>query len=213
MEFFDFFRSSAAYRCRIAFNLKGLIPERRFVDMLGGETGSDWYRKINPQKFVPALEHDGQLLTQSLAIIEYLEEVYPEPPLLPDTPVARARVRAMAQLVACDIHPLNNLRVLNYLRNDLGQDEGARRVWYQHWVCEGFEALEKMIEPHGADGPYCTGDVPGLADLCLVPQMFNARRFDTDLTPFPRLVAIDAALNALPAFANAAPYKQPDAVQ
>jgi maleylpyruvate isomerase len=207
---YSYFRSSAAYRVRIAFNLKGLgydmIPIH--LQKEGGINRKPAYRAINPQMRVPALKLDsGELLTQSLAIIEYLDEVHPHPPLLPRDPVERAQVRAMAQLIACDIHPLNNVAPLRYLKNVLGQDQEKIDAWYHHWIIEGFEALETMVEP----GPYAHGGEVTLADLCIVPQIANARRLKVPLDRFPRLVAVDKACAELPAFEAARPENQADA--
>ena len=212
MQFYDYFRSSAAYRCRIALNLKGLEPERTFVNLRTGEVRSDWYTKINPQQLVPALVDGDATLTQSLAIIEYLDEVHPEPAFMPKDPLGKARVRGISQTIACDIHPLNNLRILNYLTGELGQSEEAKNQWYVHWVNLGFTALEAQLAASADTGTYCHGDTVTMADICLVPQVFNARRFNTDMTPYPTIVRIDEALAQLPAVADAAPGKQPDAV-
>lgn len=202
----DYFRSSAAYRVRIALNLKRLDYEAVAVNLVEGGQQGEAYRALNPQGLVPALEIDGAVLSQSLAIIGYLETRFPDPPLLPGDAVARARVEAMAQAVACDIHPLNNLRVLKYLRHELGHEQPEIDRWYAHWIAEGFAALERLAEEHG--GEFLSGEVPGLADICLVPQMFNARRFSVPLDAYPRLVAYDARANALEAFRAA----HPDAV-
>jgi maleylacetoacetate isomerase len=203
MILYDYFRSSAAYRVRIALNLKGLAYERRDVKLLENQQRSPAHLARNPQGLVPALEVDGKVITQSLAIIEWLDARHPEPLLIPADPDARAAAIARALVVAADIHPLNNLRVMRRLK-DMGVDEAGRDEWTRHWIAEGFTALEAMA----GDGPFLGGDAPGVADLFLVPQMYNARRFDTPLTDFPRLVAIDAACTALPAFAAA----HPDAV-
>lgn len=202
IRLFDYFRSSASYRVRIALNLKGVPYERVDVSLLDGAQRSPDNLARNPQGFVPTLEIDGHMLTQSLAIIDYLDARFPEPPLVSKDPVRRAKTLSEALVIACDIHPLNNLRVLRYLSRDLHVEEPARDDWYRHWVREGFEALERMVE--GA-GRYLGGDAPGLADICLVPQMFNARRFKLDLAPFPTLVRIDAALQQLEPFAAARP--------
>ncbi len=207
---YTYFRSSAAYRVRIALNLKGLAYEPAFVHLRKGEQHSDAYRAVNPQGLVPALETEEGVLAQSLAIIEYLEETHPTPPLLPAEPFARAQVRRMAQIVACDIHPLNNLAVLKTLKRDFGADDEAIGRWYAQWICRGFAALEELVARYGS-AERSFGAQVTLADVCLVPQMANARRFAVDLDPFPRLVAIDAALRTLPAFAAAAPEAQPDA--
>jgi len=211
LKLHSYFRSSAAYRCRIALNLKGLAHETAFVHLIkdGGQHNAPAYRALNPQALVPTLEHDGRVITQSLAIIEYLDEIHPEPPLLPGDAESRAKIRAFALAIACDIHPINNLRVLNYLKGPLQHDQAATDAWYRHWVQVGLEACEKLLPP--AKGRFCFGDQPTLADTCLIPQMYNARRFNCDLTAMPRLIAVDAAARALPAFAQAAPEEQPDA--
>jgi maleylacetoacetate isomerase len=198
--------SSASFRVRIALGLKGLQVSSVLLDLRGGEQRLDEYLQINTQGFVPALAlNDGAVLTQSVAIIEYLDEIHPEPPLLPQAPLARARVRALTQAITCDVHPLNNLRVLQYLENDLHQDKGGREAWYRHWVQLGFEALERWLVRDAATGRFCHGDSPTIADVCLVPQVFNARRFAVDLTPYPRIVGIDAACRELREFKAAAP--------
>jgi maleylacetoacetate isomerase len=213
MRLYDYFRSSAAYRVRIALNLKGVTPdERTYVHLRMGNQRAQDYLALNPQGLVPALAlDDGHVLTQSLAIIEYLDETHREPPLLPAEPAQRARVRAIALAIACEIHPLNNLRVLNYLIGTMGVAREQKDGWYRYWIDVGFEALEKSLARDAATGRFCHGEHPTLADVCLVPQMANARRFDIDLSPYPTLVRIEAACNALPAFANAAPARQPDA--
>ena len=212
MKLYSYYRSSAAYRVRIALNLKQLPYETIGVHLLknGGEQKQPEYSAKNPQKLVPALEDNGQVLTQSLAIIDYLDEAYPAHSLLPATAVERARVRAMAQLIACDIHPLNNLRVLGYLKNQLGADETAKTEWYRHWIKEGFAALEILLQSEQT-GRFCHGDKPTLADCCLIPQVYNARRFQVDLSPYPTISRIAAECEALPAFQTAAPENQPDA--
>jgi len=210
VKLYSYFRSSAAYRTRIALNLKGLAYEMAFVHLTrdGGHQHRPDYRAVNPQRRVPSLVLDnGDILTQSLAIIEYLDEAHPQPPLLPADLIARARVRAMAQLIACDIHPLNNLAPLQYLKRQLHHEQAEIDAWYHHWILEGFEALETMI---GA-GPYLAGDKVTLADICLVPQVYNARRLKVPLDRFPKIVAADAACLQLPAFQKAAPENQPDA--
>jgi maleylacetoacetate isomerase len=207
---YTFFRSSAAYRVRIALNLKGLTAEMVSVHLQkeGGLNRKPEFRAINPQMRVPALRLDsGEVLIQSLAIMEYLDEVHPQPPLLPSEPVERAKVRALAQLIACDIHPLNNTSPLRYLKNVLGQDQAKIDAWYHHWILEGFEALEPLM----GKGRYAFGNKITLADVCLVPQVANARRFKVPLDRFPRIVAVDAACQALPAFDKARPENQPDA--
>lgn len=198
---YDFWRSSASYRVRIALSLKGVAYRRVPMDLTKGEQSGPDYVAINPQGLVPALAIDGLLLTQSLAIIDYLDAKHKSPPMVSSDPAARSRTLAQALLIAADIHPLNNLRVLGYLRRELGQGEEAISSWYRHWIAEGFAALEQQAPADGLFG----GDSPNLADVCLVPQMANARRFDTPLEAYPRLVAIDAALRAIPAFAAAAP--------
>ncbi len=203
IRLYDYYRSSASYRVRIALNLKGLEYETIPVNLVeGGQKGED-YLKLNPQGFVPALEVDGELLTQSLSIIDYLNGVYPDPPLAPADPIAAAHVRSMAQVVASDIHPLNNLRVLKHHKNELGQEQAAIDRWYAHWITEGFLGLERLAKKHG--GAYLSGDLPGLADICLVPQMYNARRFEVPLDDFPALVDYDARANALDDFQAAHP--------
>jgi maleylpyruvate isomerase len=210
MILFDYFRSSAAYRVRIALNLKGLAAERRFVHLRKGEQRAPDYLEKNAQGFVPTLVVGPLHLTQSLAIIEYLDEKHPLPPLMPPGAEDRAFVRAIALAIACDIHPLNNLRVLQYLYKQLGVEEPARDEWYRHWIREGFAAIESQLAAR-ATGPYCFGDTPTIADVCLVPQVANANRLSVDLAPYPRIRAIDAACLALPAFADAQPSRQPDA--
>jgi maleylacetoacetate isomerase len=213
MKLYSFFRSSAAYRVRIALNLKGLQYDYLAVHLSrhGGEQLRPEFLSLNPQALVPVLEEDGRILNQSLAIIEYLDETHPEPPLLPAAPAQRARVRALAQMIACEIHPLNNTRVLNYLTNVVGVNADTRNAWYQHWIAQGFKALEARLAGDRATGKFCHGDAPGVADCCLVPQMANARRFKCDLTAYPTLVAIDRNCQALDAFQRAAPERQPDA--
>lgn len=211
MKLYTFFRSSAAFRVRIALNLKGLQYESLPKAFARNEHRAPEYLALNPQGLIPALETDGVVLSQSLAIIEYLNERHPTPPLLPADPIDRARVRSMAMAIACEIHPLNNLRVLNYLRDSLRQDDEGVGTWYRHWVGEGFRGLEAQAREFSAQGRYCFGDAVSVADVLLVPQMFNARRFKTDLTPFPTLTGISAHLEALPAFAAARPEVQPDA--
>ena len=213
LTLYSYFRSSAAFRVRIALNLKGLAADMRFVHLLkdGGQQYADTYRTLNPQQVVPTLISDGHVLSQSLAIIEYLEEIAPAPPLLPAEPLARARVRQIALSVACDIHPLNNLRVLKHLKHTLNADEDARLEWQRHWVREGFHALEIMLTQGPISGSFCYGDSPTLADICLVPQMANARRIQLDLTPYPTLLRIEEVAYRLPAFTNARPENQPDA--
>jgi len=209
---YDYWRSSAGYRVRIALNLKGLAYERTPLNLLKGAQQSLGYRIINPQGLIPFLI-DGDIgLHQSVAIIEYLDEKYPTPALLPGDAVMRARIRAAALMIACDIHPLNNLRVQKWLRGEMGQEDAALDAWLTHWISAGFQPLEEMCEGHGAGGGlYLFGDAPTMADILLVPQMYNARRIRMDLSPFPRLVEIDKALLQLPAFAAARPERQDDA--
>jgi maleylacetoacetate isomerase len=213
MQLYGYWRSTAAYRVRIALALKGLAFDSTPVHLVrgGGEQHADGYRKLNPMGLVPTLVADGRVLTQSLAIVEWLDEAHPSPPLLPASAWDRARAREIAQLVACDVHPVNNLRVLNYLADRLGADETRKLAWYRHWVEAGLCALESMLATDGRSGPYCIGDAPTLADICLVPQLYNARRFGLELSPFPALLAVDAACAALDAFRQAAPAAQPDA--
>ncbi len=210
MKLYSYFRSSAAYRARIALNLKGLSYETISVHLVkdGGHNRRPEFRAVNPQMRVPVLVTDGgDTLLQSLAIIEYLDETHPEPSLLPKDSVARAKVRALSELIACDIHPLNNTSSLRYLKNQMGQPQSAIDAWYHHWVREGFEALEALIEP----APYACGTAVTLADICLVPQVANARRLKVPLESFPKIVAVDAACLKLPAFDRARPENQPDA--
>ena len=213
MKLYTYFRSSAAYRVRIALNLKGLPWEAAAVHLArdGGEQHSAAYRAVNPAELVPTLEDRGATLTQSLAIIEYLDELRPQPALLPANLLARARVRAIAQAIACDIHPINNLRVLQYLTGPLGVSEDQKLAWYRHWVDTGLAAVEAMLADHPDTGQFCHGDTPGLADCCLVPQVYNARRFNCRLDHVPTVMRIVDACEGLPAFQAAAPGAQADA--
>ncbi|HUO79840.1 MAG TPA: maleylacetoacetate isomerase [Steroidobacteraceae bacterium] len=211
MRLYTFWRSSAAFRARIALNLKGLRYESVAKRLVRDEHRAAEFLRLNPQGLIPALEDDGFVLGQSLAIIEYLDETHPEPPLLPPDARGRAVVRSLAQAIACDIHPLNNLRVLNYLKGPLGQDAAGVERWYQHWIAAGFAGLEELARRHSGDGRHLYGGSVTLADVCLVPQLYNARRFHCELAPYPTLTAIGAALEALPAFAAARPEAQPDA--
>jgi maleylacetoacetate isomerase len=211
VKLYNYFRSAAAYRVRIALSLKGLDYEYIPVHLVKGEQRGEPYRTLNAQQLVPILADDRGTFTQSLAIIEYIDERYPEPPLLPDTPEARARVRAIALAIACDIHPLNNLRVLQYLTGTLGTGEDAKNAWYRHWIDLGLAALETQLASDAATGVFCHGDRVTLADICLVPQLANARRNRIPLEPYPTLRRIDADCQSLEAFASAAPERQPDA--
>ncbi|MGV0759870.1 maleylacetoacetate isomerase [Tistrella mobilis] len=212
MKVYGYFRSSASYRLRIALNLKGLAPEQAFVHLRRGEQRTPDYLALNPEGLVPALvTDDGQVLTQSLAIIEWLDECFPLPRLMPEDADGRARVRAIALAIACDIHPIDNLRVLAYLRDRLGLDQAARDAWYAHWVAEGLTALEARLARDPATGRFCHGDAPTLADICLVPQLANAARMGCPLDAYPTLTRIAAAADTLAAFAAAAPGRQPDA--
>ncbi|TDY15772.1 maleylacetoacetate isomerase/maleylpyruvate isomerase [Paraburkholderia sp. BL6665CI2N2] len=210
---YTYFRSSAAYRVRIALNLKGLDYRAVPVHLLrdGGQQHQPEYRAVNPFGLVPSYREDGRTIRQSLAIIEYLDECHPEPPLLPATPFGRAEVRQLALSIACEIHPINNPRILKYLERELHVDEAARLAWMRHWIGTGLQALEALLEDMGSSGRFCHGNQPTLADCCLVPQLFNARRFEVDLSKIPRLIEIDDACGALRAFQDAHPSKQPDA--
>ncbi|MEP4547686.1 MAG: maleylacetoacetate isomerase [Saccharospirillum sp.] len=209
----SYFRSSAAFRVRIALNLKGLDYDQIPVNLLKGEHRLEAHRRRNPQGLVPVLETEqGSALTQSMAICEYLEERYPEPPLLPESLEARARVRSLALLVACEMHPLNNVSVLGYLTDQLGVDEATKLAWYQHWVAKGFTAFEARLTQEAATGTFCHGDKPTLADVFLVPQVFNAERFNCDLSAYPTLVRTADRCRELPEIEKAAPAAQADAV-
>lgn len=212
MQLYSFFRSGTSHRTRIALNLKGLEYEYLPVNLRQGEQSADPYRTLNPQGLVPVLVVDGERLIQSPAIIEYLEERWPEPPLLPSDALKRAHVRALAAIVGCDIHPINNLRVLNALRDTFAADEAAVKQWCGRWITVGFGAIEQFLGSEGSDHRYCCADTPTLADVYLVPQVYSARRFEVDLSPFPRIVEIDKACGELDAFRAAEPGNQPDAV-
>ncbi len=213
LKLYGYWRSSAAYRVRIALNLKGLEYENLPVHLVrdGGEQHSQTFAATNPQKLVPVLQHGSRVIRQSLAIIEYLDEIWSDPPLLPTTARDRAHSRALALLVACDIHPLNNLRVMQYLEREFNVPQAERDAWVRHWIVEGLRAFETLLIEDLARGTYCEGDAPGMADCCLVPQVYNARRFGVDLEPFPTIRHIDAACLALPAFDAARPENQQDA--
>lgn len=209
IKLYSYFRSSAAYRVRIALNLKHIEHRLEFVNLLEAEEQQAIYAELNPQKLVPILEHDEYLLYQSMAILEYLEETFPEPALLPFDSALRAEVRALANVIACDIHPLNNLRVLKYLSEDLDIGEEEKLRWYRHWVAQGFDAIEKRLAAF-SDGRFCFGDTPGMADAVLIPQVYNARRFELDMRPYPLIESIDEHCLQIEAFRSAAPENQPD---
>ena len=208
---YTYFRSSAAFRTRIALNLKGLSHEEVYVHLRKNDQVAADYLTLNPQGLVPTLVHDGHAIGQSLAIMEYLDEVFPETPFLPKDSLGRARVRQIAYAVACDIHPINNLRVRRYLQHEMGHSEGEVLTFMVHWMTEGFDALEKMLANDPATGRFCYGDAPTLADICLIPQMANARGAEMDLSPWPTLKRIEKAAYELPAFEAALPKNQPDA--
>ncbi len=210
MKLYGYWRSSAAYRVRIAVGLKGLEVEHVYVDLARGEQQSEEYGRLNPQRIVPTLVDDEVVVAQSLAIIEYLEEKFPEPRLLPTQPAERARVRSLAQIVACEMHPVNTIRLHGYLEKKMGVDEEHRKIWYRDWIARGFAALEARLASEAGTGRFCHGDSPGMADCCLVPQVYNARLNDCDLAPYPTIRRIEEACLELPAFRNAAPEVQPD---
>ena len=211
MKLYGYFRSSASYRVRIALSLKGLGYDLQPVHLRRNEQREPEFLQRNPQGLVPALEHDDVVLAQSLAIIEYLEERFPEPPLLPATPADRAWVRGLAQIIACDIHPINNLRILQYLEKDLALDEEARAAWARRWIDGGFAAMEAVLRDDPRTGDHCFGKQPTLADICLVPQVFNSQRFGVDMDRYPTLARIHENCMRLAAFADQAPERQPDA--
>jgi maleylacetoacetate isomerase len=213
LKLYSYWRSSACYRVRIALNLKGLAYETLPVHLLrdGGEQHRAGFAEVNPQELIPVLLHGDRVLRQSLAIIDYLDETFASKPLMPSTARDRQRVRAMAQLIACDIHPLGNLRVLQYLESQFGADQGQRDAWSRHWMQSGFAALEKVLHDNPSTGTFCEGDMPGMADCCLVPQVYNARRFGIDMTQFPNIARINEACLALPEVEAARPENQEDA--
>ena len=213
MKLYGYFRSSAAFRVRIALNLKGLDYEQASIHLRKNQQFGADYLKLNPQALVPALEDDGRLvLSQSLAIIEYLDETRPTPPLMPKTPLGRARVRSIAQMIACDIHPIDNLRVLRYLADPLRHDEKTVETWFNHWIRLGFDAIERRLSAEADTGRFCHGDTPGLADCCLVPQVVNAQRHKSfDFAPYPTIMRIFETCRGVPQIAAAFPQKQPDA--
>lgn len=213
MRLYDYYRSSASFRVRIGLNMKGIEVERSPVHLIkdGGQQFAGAFTALNPQQLVPVLEDGDLRLIQSMAILEYLDETQPEPPFLPEGAAARARVRALAQVIACDTHPLNNLRILKYLKDEMEQDEEARNAWYRYWVAKGLSAFEALIAGHPDTGRFCHGDVPGLADIALVPQIFNANRFDCPLDGYPVTMRVFENCMAEPAFDRAQPANQPDA--
>jgi len=210
MKLYGYFRSSASFRVRIALNLKNLSYEPAFVHLPRGEHRAPAYGALNPQALVPTLEDAGALLTQSLAIIEYLEELHPQPPLLPRDPLSRARVRSLSMLIACEIHPVNNLRVLQHLKRALGQNEEQINAWYRHWIADGLAKFEADLLRAPGPGRFCHGDAPGMADCCLVPQVFNAQRYQCDTSPYPATMRVFAECMKIEAFDRAQPAKQPD---
>lgn len=213
MQLYGFFRSSAAFRVRIALNLKSVAYDTIPVNLRSGDHLVDDYRAINPQGRVPSLAVGEDVLVQSMAIVEYLDETHPEPPFLPADALGRARVRGLANIIACDIHPLNNSGVLEYLKNQMRLDADNLQRWYRNWVARGFEAFEALVAGNPASGRFCHGDIPGLADICLVPQVFNARRFDCDLAPYPVLMGMFDGCMEIGAFDAAQPANQPDAAE
>jgi maleylacetoacetate isomerase len=211
MKLYTYFRSSASYRVRIALAYKGIAHEAAYVSLVKGEHQGDAFRGVNVQGLVPALEDDGRTFIQSLAIIEYLDERHPHPPLVPKDPFERAYVRAVSQIIACEIHPLNNLRTLKYIRKAYKLDEEGVNSWYRHWIAEGFGMLESYLGRERRSGKYCNGDAVSMADCCLVPQVFNAQRYNCELAPYPRIMRIFEDCMKLDAFASTQPMRQPDA--
>jgi len=211
MKLYTYFHSSASYRVRIALNWKGIAHEQAFIHLQKAEHLAPSFKAVNPAGLVPALEDGGRVISQSLAIIEYLDEVYPGPKLIPADPLERAYVRAFSQIVACEIHPLNNLRTLNFIRQSYGLDQEGVNRWYRHWIAEGFAMMEGFLAKEGRSGRFCLGDQVTMADCCLVPQVFNAERYKCDLSAYPSVMRINNACNKLEAFAAAHPWKQPDA--
>ncbi len=211
MKLYTFFRSSAAFRMRIALNYKGIAYEKQAVSLPKDEHKLASYLRVHPQGLVPALEDEGKFYVQSLAMMEYLEETHPKPALLPSTPEDRAYVRAVAQIIACEIHPLNNLRTLRYVKKSYRLDEEGVNVWYRHWIAEGLSGLELFLSSSKKFGKYCYRDQVTIADCCLVPQVFNAQRYQCELAPYPTIMGIFAECMKLPAFIDAQPSKQPDA--
>jgi maleylacetoacetate isomerase len=212
MKLYTYFRSGASYRVRIALAYKGLAHEAEYVSLPKGEHQADKFRAVNVQGLVPALEDGGRVFIQSLAIMEYLEERYPKPPLLPASPADRAYVRAVSQIVACELHPLNNLRTLKHIRKAYGLDEDGVKTWYRHWIADGFTMLEAYLNRERRFGKYCYGDMVTMADCCLVPQVFNAKRYECDLAPYPTIVRLFDESMKLDAFSSTQPSKQADAV-
>ena len=211
MIVYDYFRSSAAFRLRIALNLKGLVPERRYIHLANNAHRTDEYRAVNPQGFVPyMIDDDGFELSQSMAMIEYLDETHPAPPLLPQNFRERAMARCIAQIIACDIHPVNNKRILDKLTDDFQVSDETKTRWYCGWIHEGFVAIEKMLDKRPVQSPFCGGETPTIADICLIPQVANANRFKCSLDAFPRIVGIYHHAMKLSAFHDAQPSKQPD---
>ena len=211
MKLYTYFRSSASYRVRIALAYKGLAHDAAYVSLPKKEHHADAFRAVNPQALLPALEDGGRVLIQSLAIMEYLDETHPEPPLLPKAPLDRAYVRAVAQIVACEMHPLNNLRTLRYVKHSYKLDDDGVNTWYRYWIADVFAMLESYLAREGRAGRYCYGDMVTIADCCLIPQVFNAQRYECDLAPYPTIVRIFGECMKLDAFASTQPSGQPDA--